>query len=117
MNVKKLLALVLALALVLCTFPAVFAAVADDAGDNPEDIETPIQGLPTGEDVLYGDLDADGRISTRDSLLLAKYLENMTSEIVEEAADVNADNVITEEDFTKLMKYLAGWDVFLGTAE
>jgi len=116
MNIKKLLALMLVLAMVLCALPVVFAEVAPDAGNDDTDIDLPIQGVPSDEDILYGDANGDGIINTVDTLRMLKYANGETVEILEDAADVNLDGTINQDDVTKVMKYLAGWDVVLGSA-
>ena len=64
------------------------------------------------DDVLYGDVDGDGEITSSDVTALSRYaagwgegyeLANMV------AADVDCDGEITSSDVTALSRYAAGW--------
>lgn len=63
---------------------------------------------------IYGDVNSDGVVNKKDSLLLKRYLADNTVEIDKKAADVNADNSVNKKDSLRLKQYLAGWDVKLG---
>ncbi len=65
-------------------------------------------------DYIYGDLNGDGVVNKKDSLLLKMYLADNSTEIDERAADVYADGVINKKDSLYLKQYLAGYDVTLG---
>ncbi len=62
----------------------------------------------------YGDVNGDGLVDGRDSVLLAQYLAQWDVSIVEFAADVNLDGAINGKDGILLEQYLAEWDVQLG---
>ena len=64
--------------------------------------------------VIYGDLNGDGVVNKKDSLLMKKYLADNTTDIDQEAADVFSDGVINKKDSLYLKQFLAGLDVELG---
>ena len=64
---------------------------------------------------LYGDVNRDGTVNKKDSLLLKKYLADNTEEIDSEASDVYKDGIVNKKDSLRLKQYLAGWNVALGT--
>lgn len=64
--------------------------------------------------VIYGDLNDDGVVNKKDSLLMKMYLADNTTEIDKEAADVFHDGVINKKDSLYLKQFLAGLDVELG---
>ncbi len=65
-------------------------------------------------DFVYGDLNGDGLVNKKDSLLMKMYLADNTTEIDTLAADVYADGNINKKDSLLLKQYLAGLDVTLG---
>ncbi len=64
-------------------------------------------------DIVHGDADGDGRITTRDVALLQQYLAGWDVTLGEAAADADGDGSITVRDVALLQRYLAGWDVEL----
>ncbi len=68
----------------------------------------------TVPDYLPGDLNDDGTINAKDSVLLAQFLANWDVELNEDAADCNGDGVINAIDSVLLAQFLANWDVSLG---
>ena len=72
MNLKKLLALVLALVMVICALPAVYATVSEDAGFDDSDISIGVEELQP-DSVIYGDADGDGEVSTADAARILQY--------------------------------------------
>ena len=72
-----------------------------------------VGGGPDPE-ILYGDVNGDGRVSKKDSLDLKKYLADSDYEIDQTAADVNCDGDVNKKDSLRLKQYLAGWEVALG---
>ena len=66
-------------------------------------------------DVIYGDLNGDGVVNKKDSLLMKMYLADNSTDIDKEAADVFHDGVINKKDSLYLKQFLAGLDVELGT--
>jgi len=65
-------------------------------------------------DFIYGDLNDDGIINKKDSLLMKMYLADNTTVINMQAADVFVDESVNKKDSLYLKQYLAGWDVVLG---
>jgi len=63
---------------------------------------------------VYGDLNNDGLINKKDSLLLKMHLANHAVSIEEQAADVYADGIINKKDSLYLRQYLAGYNINLG---
>ncbi|MGN0441313.1 MAG: dockerin type I domain-containing protein [Acutalibacteraceae bacterium] len=63
---------------------------------------------------IYGDVNSDGVVNKKDSLMLKRYLADNTVKIDKKAADVNADNSVNKKDSLRLKQYLAGWNVKLG---
>lgn len=70
-------------------------------------------------DVLYGDVNGDGKVNNIDVLNLRKHIAggwNVTIDLV--AADVNCDGRVNNIDVLNLRKFIAGgWDVVLGPKE
>jgi len=67
---------------------------------------------------MYGDVNGDGVIDSKDMVLLAQYLAEwavtLNAEQLE-AADVYKDGVVDIKDAVKLAQYLAGWsNIILG---
>ncbi len=63
------------------------------------------------EEYVSGDVDGDGRITSKDLLALKKYLQSVLSEdaaFVFGAADVDGDSVVTTKDLLKLKRILLG---------
>lgn len=64
-------------------------------------------------DVLLGDVNSDGKVTTRDRAVLARYLAGWadypSSMINFTAADVNLDGKVTTKDRAILARHLAGW--------
>lgn len=77
----------------------------DNQGNNPGDNQ--------GE-IMYGDVNGDGKIDSFDSSLLGQYLAGWNVEINKQNADVNGDGKIDSFDSSLLGQYLAGWNVKLG---
>lgn len=66
------------------------------------------------EIIIYGDLNDDGLVNKKDSLLMKMYLADNTTVINQDAADVFADGAINKRDSLLLKQFLAGLDVVLG---
>lgn len=68
-----------------------------------------------GRKIIYGDMNSDGDVNSKDAVLLKKHLAGYTGlEIDTEAADVNADGNTDSKDAVRLLRYLAGYEVKLG---
>ena len=63
---------------------------------------------------IYGDVNGDGLVNKKDSLLLKMYLADNSVTIDKKAADVYLDNSVNKKDSLYLKQYLAGLDVVLG---
>ena len=63
---------------------------------------------------VSGDANGDGKIDTRDLVLLAQHLAKWSVTIEKGAADCNADGKIDIKDMVLLAQYLAKWNVTLG---
>ena len=66
-------------------------------------------------EVAYGDVNGDGRINTKDVILLRQYIAKYDVESLDlGAADVNGDGKINTKDVILLRQYIAKYDVTLG---
>ncbi|MDR3239254.1 MAG: RICIN domain-containing protein [Clostridiales bacterium] len=73
----------------------------------------PIEGIVTvASKILYGDINGDGRVETKDLILLLQYLAgwkvNLTPD-QKEVADVYYDGALNTLDAIKLAQFLAEW--------
>ncbi len=63
--------------------------------------------------ILYGDVDGNGTVNTRDRILLTRYLAGWEGYDEEDinllAADVNQDGTVNTKDRIILSRYLANW--------
>ena len=72
--------------------------------------------------VLYGDANGDGEISTKDIVLIRRYLANYDEETgisaveIEAGADSNGDGEVSSKDIVLLRRYLANYDEETGTS-
>ncbi len=64
-------------------------------------------------DIAIGDVNGDGVINNRDSVLLVRYLNDWDVTIFEEASDTNGDGLINNRDYVLLVRYLNDWDVVM----
>jgi Cohesin domain. len=67
-----------------------------------------------GEQIMYGDVNGDGKVDTKDITLLRQYVADWDVTIDLDAADVNGDGKVDTKDITLLRQYVADWDVTLG---
>ncbi len=63
---------------------------------------------------VYGDVNEDGKVNTKDILLMRKYVANWDVTVNELNSDLNADGKINTKDVLMLRKHLAGWPVEFG---
>ncbi|HHV29096.1 MAG TPA: PKD domain-containing protein [Clostridium sp.] len=56
--------------------------------------------------VLHGDLDNDGKVNSKDLMLLKRYIMGITEDVNVAAADVYLDGVVNSTDYTVLWRYL-----------
>ncbi len=68
-------------------------------------------------DVLYGDVDGNGKINNRDLGRLQQYLNEWDVEINLDACDVDGNGKVNNRDLGRLQQYLNEWDVTLGPDE
>ena len=64
-------------------------------------------------DVIYGDVNKDGKVNNRDLGILQQYLNDYDVTIDTDAADVNHDDKVNNRDLGLLQQYLNDWDVTL----
>ena len=77
-----------------------------------EDIEfVSVSGRVTVTSHVPGDVNGDGKVSTKDFVTLMKYLSGEDVAVDESALDINGDGKVSTKDFVLLMKYLSGEDV------
>ena len=74
MNTKKLLALILALALLVCALPMAYAAASDPATGDDTDIEVDVEDLPDVNVVMYGDADGNGEVTAADASTILQFV-------------------------------------------
>ena len=65
-------------------------------------------------EIIYGDANGDGEVTTRDVTLLQQYMAGWDVTLVAESADANGDGEVTTRDVTLLQQFMAGWEVTLG---
>lgn len=63
--------------------------------------------------ILVGDVNGDGAIDIKDSVLLKRYLAGWNEDINLSTADVDGSAEVNIRDCVLLNRYLAGWDVVL----
>ena len=115
MNTKKLLAIILAIALLVCALPLAYAAASDPAQGEDTDIEVGVEDLPEVDvAVIYGDADGDGEVSTLDAARILQYVAGWDVTVDIAAADVDGDDEVSTLDAARILQYVAGWDVTLG---
>ena len=94
---KKLLAFLLSLLLVVSSIGTVTAVATTDTA------------------IVYGDVDSNGEINNKDLAMLMQYINYWGISIDTDAADVNADGEVNNRDYALLMQYVNEWDVTLGS--
>ena len=75
------------------------------------------QYISDGEEAttVYGDANGDGKVDSKDAVLIKKYIAAFKDLNMDEtASDVNLDGGVDSKDAVLLMKYLAGFKVELG---
>ena len=115
MNTKKLLAIILAIAMLVCALPLVYAAASDSAQEEDTDIGVDVEDLPEVDvAVLYGDADGDGEVTAVDASRILQSIAGWDVTIDAAAADVDGDGDVTAVDASRILQFIAGWDVTLG---
>lgn len=82
------------------------SAKTEDACIAPASAKIIVEGGSAPE-ILYGDVNGDGKVDIRDAIRLAKYLARIDVEINIVNADVNGDGKVNIQDLIRLKKYLA----------
>ena len=73
--------------------------------------------IKTVSEITYGDANGDGKIDSRDAVVIKKYVAGFTGFAIDlEASDVNADGKVDTRDAVKILKKIVGFDVTLGEA-
>ena len=73
--------------------------------------------IKTVSEITYGDANGDGKIDSRDAVVIKKYGAGVTGFAIDlEASDVNADGKVDTRDAVKILKKIVGFDVTLGEA-
>ncbi len=71
-------------------------------------------GSITVRDAILGDVNSDGKVTTRDRAILARYLADWAdypaSMVNFVAADVDLDGMVTAKDRAILARHIAGWE-------
>ncbi|HCG36129.1 MAG TPA: hypothetical protein DER23_07285 [Clostridiales bacterium] len=91
--------------------------------ENMDDVVlTPVNGVVTVIDFIYGDANGDEKIDMKDVVLLRKYIVNYdydtetSSVVIEAGADANGDGNLDMKDVVLLRKYIANYDYDAGTS-
>ena len=58
---------------------------------------------------VYGDVNGDGVVNSRDVMILERWIAGWPVEINENASDVNGDGVVNSRDVIVLDRHFAGW--------
>lgn len=66
------------------------------------------------EEFVLADINNDGKVNTRDYVVIVRYINDWDVEVSINAADVNGDGLINARDCALLIQYLSGWDVKIG---
>ena len=64
---------------------------------------------PEEDALLWGDVNGDGLVDTKDSTRLSQYFAGHSVKIIEDNADVNGDGSVTRADAMILARYVAKW--------
>ena len=117
---KKILCFMLVISFVLTATPSLAYASGDGAGagaaaapvntamivfDSAEDAASVVTG---GVIINFGDVNADGKITSKDSLTMKKYIAGVVSLIDFDAADINCDGSVNTRDLAALKRLIVG---------
>ena len=96
----------------------VFAGWTGSNGNTPQKNVVITEGTTGNKNyianwIMYGDADGDGKVSGKDSVIMAQYVNGWSVNINLTAADVNTDGVVDDIDVQILAKYLAEWNIKL----
>ena len=73
-----------------------------------------INGSVVINNVMYGDVNGDGKINIADYQRLVQWINGWDVDIDLLASDVNGDGKINIADYQRLVQWINGWDVNLG---
>ena len=104
-------------------YPISFAVrEASDCDLVDVEIASAYGGVTVVSGVLWGDANGDGEISTKDVVLLRRFLANYddttgaSSVAIEAGADANGDGGVSTKDVVIIRRYLANYDDSTGTS-
>ena len=113
MNVKKLLAVILAIVMLMGVLPVVYAAAGDSANPEDGDISVDIgdvEQIPeeTEPEGVLGDVDNSGVVDFQDLGALQAHLSGKATAPNEAMADINGDGAVDFQDLGALQAHLSG---------
>ncbi len=106
----RVIALLLSLLMILSQGLTVVSALDTAGAGQGSDTD---QGH-THEAVLTGDLDENGSVNLKDSILLFRYVAGWDVEVHTDAADMDGNGTVNSKDAILLFRYVSGWDVETG---
>lgn len=103
MNIKKLLALILVVVLLLCAIPVAYALEEQPAVPGDEDIPLDVEQMdPSEEETLRGDMNGDEAVDVNDGIALIK---RVLAGSTDAECDFNDDGAADVNDGIALIKY------------
>ena len=72
--------------------------------------ETKTESVPaTGEEILWGDANGDGRVNTKDATRILRYVARLVQaeDIDLISSDINSDGKVNTKDATRILRYMA----------
>ncbi len=97
-------------------YPFITTARVDTADKDVFDAAV-FEGAIVVNNYILGDANNDGKVTLADVLMIQQYAagkESAVKNILLEAADVDADGIVNEDDALLVSKYCVGWDVTFG---
>ncbi len=85
-------------------YQRIAATETHDASDKSE-------ALVAETSVLLGDVNCDGVVNGKDTVILAQFVNGWDVDVLDVAADIDGNGIINGKDQTLLVRYLNGWDV------
>lgn len=79
-------------------------------GSRTVSVNVKVAGACEHADKKTGDLNGDGAVNGKDSMLLLQYLAGWDVSFDSENADINGDGTVNGKDSMLLLQYLAGWE-------
>ena len=83
-----------------------------DTPDTADDTESDTES-DTEENFMLGDVDGDGKVSAKDSMLVQRYVINLKQlgDLQKKAADIDLDGKITNKDALGILRFSIGFHV------